>query len=246
MRTALCGKNWIHLEKTDSTNRFLLDGDFPEGTVATADLQTKGRGRQGKSWVCAPCGQALYLSVIFRSFNAGDFGFLPLICAVAAAKAYGGTMIKWPNDILVNEKKVGGILCESKILGGSAVAVCGIGLNLSQPQEFFADNNLPWAASLFSCGKDLLTPKHAAVLFLNELEPCITTYRLSGFGSFLPFYRDRCVTLGRKVVLERCGRAVTATACDIGEKGELVCESGGETFFVTAGEVSVRGLYGYA
>lgn len=126
LHTKWCGKHWIHLDEVTSTNDYLKQGDFPDGTAVIADRQTAGKGRQGKTWSEAPVGQAMYLSVLFHSMKISDMGLLPLLCGLAAARSLGAAArIKWPNDVLLGEKKVCGILCESKIQKGSVSAICG-------------------------------------------------------------------------------------------------------------------------
>lgn len=247
LRRALwCGKNFILLDEVDSTNTYLKRGDFPDGTAVIALRQTAGKGRTGRVWTDAEPGQALFLSVLFHSMKAEDMGFLPLLCGLAAANTLGkGAAIKWPNDLLIGEKKVCGILCESRIIGSEISAVCGIGLNLSQTQEYFTENGLPHGTSLYlSCGEKR-TVLQAAAMILDELEPMLEQYRREGFAPFMKEYTRRCITVGRQVQVLRAGESLTAKAVGITPDGSLLCEKGGETFPVRAGEASVRGLYGY-
>ena len=89
LHTKWCGKHWIHLDEVTSTNDYLKQGDFPDGTAVIADRQTAGKGRQGKTWSEAPVGQAMYLSVLFHSMKISDMGLLPLLCGLAAARSLG-------------------------------------------------------------------------------------------------------------------------------------------------------------
>ena len=244
--TKWCGKHLIHLEEVDSTNEYLKKGDFPNGTAVIADRQTAGKGRSGKNWSGAPAGQALYLSVLFHSMKIGDMGLLPLLCALAAVRSLGeGTLIKWPNDIVLDQKKICGILCESRIQGGKVLAVCGLGINLSQPASFFVQNDLPHATSLLAAtGRSLSVPEAAARL-LNALEPILEQYNQEGFSAFRQEYCSRCITLGRQVQVVLEEKTVQSQAVSIAQDGSLVCKKDGETFEIRAGEASVRGLYGY-
>jgi BirA family biotin operon repressor/biotin-[acetyl-CoA-carboxylase] ligase len=125
--TAL-GRPRLHLREVDSTNaraRDLAGAGAPHGTLVTATAQTAGRGRQGRSW-SAPPGRALTMSVVFRN----PPRLLPLAAAVAVAEVAGdAARIKWPNDVLVEGRKVAGILAEARLQ--EHWAVLGIGLNVA-------------------------------------------------------------------------------------------------------------------
>ncbi len=126
------GRPRLHLRTTASTNdraRALARAGAPHGTLVTAAAQTAGRGRQGRTW-SAPANRALLCSVLIRDPPA----LLPLIAAVATADAIGEeAVIKWPNDVLVDERKVAGILVEGR--PQEAWAVCGIGVNVAVRPE---------------------------------------------------------------------------------------------------------------
>lgn len=244
--TKWCGRNFIRLDEVDSTNEYLKKGDFPDGTAVIAGRQTAGKGRLGRNWSSAPDGQALYLSVLFHSMKIDDMGLLPLLCGLAAVRSLGEeTVIKWPNDIVLDRKKICGILCESRIQGGQVLAVCGIGVNLSQPASFFMQNDLPHATSLLASSGRRMTAQEAAAKLLNALEPILEQYKREGFEPFLREYCGRCITLGRPVQVALEQKTVQAQAVSIAPDGSLVCQKGGETFQIRAGEASVRGLYGY-
>jgi BirA family biotin operon repressor/biotin-[acetyl-CoA-carboxylase] ligase len=124
----------VHLRRTDSTNeraRELAARGAPHGTLVTASEQTAGRGRQGRTW-SAPAGRALLCSVLLRD----PPRLLPLAAGVAVAEVAGdGALIKWPNDILLEGRKVAGILVEGR--PQQRWAVLGIGLNVAlRPGDF--------------------------------------------------------------------------------------------------------------
>ncbi|MCP9490377.1 MAG: biotin--[acetyl-CoA-carboxylase] ligase [Solirubrobacteraceae bacterium MAG38_C4-C5] len=123
------GRPRLHLRETSSTNeraRELAAAGAPHGTLVTAGAQSAGRGRQGRAW-SAPSGRALLCSLVLR----GAPRLLPLAAAVATAEATGRAQarIKWPNDVLLDGRKVAGILVEGRPQEGWAV--CGIGLNVA-------------------------------------------------------------------------------------------------------------------
>jgi BirA family biotin operon repressor/biotin-[acetyl-CoA-carboxylase] ligase len=125
----------VHFRATDSTNaraRELAAAGAPHGTLVTADVQSAGRGRQGRSWLAEP-GEALLLSLVVRDVDPT----LPLAAAVAVAEAVGeSARIKWPNDVWIDRRKVAGILVEGRPQEGWAVL--GIGLNV-RTREFPED-----------------------------------------------------------------------------------------------------------
>jgi BirA family biotin operon repressor/biotin-[acetyl-CoA-carboxylase] ligase len=125
---ARLGRPRLHLQATTSTNdraRDVAQAGAPHGTLVTAAEQTAGRGRQGRTWT-APPGSALLLSVVLRDPPA----LLPLAAALAVAEVAGArAQIKWPNDVLLDGRKVAGILAEGRPQDGWAVL--GIGLNVA-------------------------------------------------------------------------------------------------------------------
>lgn len=129
----------VHRRVTGSTNddaRALALAGAPHGTLVTADRQTEGRGRRGRSWDAGP-GDALLMSVVLREIP----GLLPLRAAIAVRRVCGAeAALKWPNDVLVGELKVAGILCERR--AGEDHAIAGIGINVA------AAPDVPGAGSL--------------------------------------------------------------------------------------------------
>jgi len=122
------GRPRLHLRETDSTNeraRVLATGGAPHGTLVTAEVQTAGRGRQGRRWE-APPGAALLCSLVLRRFDE----LLSLRAGLAVAEVAGeGALVKWPNDVLLDGRKVAGVLVEGRPRDGWAVV--GIGVNVA-------------------------------------------------------------------------------------------------------------------
>ena len=185
----------------DSTNRLAADlarAGAPDGVVVGADHQTAGRGRRGRSWESRP-GGSLLVSVILRPAPA----LVTLAAGVAAAEACGAVAgvdvgLKWPNDLLVDGAKVGGIL--SELVAGAAVV--GLGLNLG------------WA------------PAGAAALGPVDRDVLLDAYLagLDAGGDVLGRYRDRCTTLGRRVRVDLPGATIEGVATDVDGDGRLLVE----------------------
>jgi BirA family biotin operon repressor/biotin-[acetyl-CoA-carboxylase] ligase len=251
LTTESLGRNYIRFDSIGSTNDYLKENadTLPHGTVATAAVQTGGKGRLGKSWQDAP-GDCLALSVLLRGFLPSELSLLPLVTGVAVAyaleEACGVTCgLKWSNDVLLGEKKVSGILCESRMAGDGSFAVAGIGINLRQTWEDFSRLGLSYAASLYSVTGKLPEEEKTAVSVLNHLERCLSLYKADGFAALLPRYRALCVNLGRGVRVTLHGAEREGVAIDVAPDGALLCEIDGVIHAINAGESSVRGIYGY-
>lgn len=246
LTTAHLGRTWIALSSVDSTNNYLKEQAFslPHGTLVTAREQTKGRGRRGNTWSFRP-GSALAMSVLLHKIPQQSLTHLPLLCGLALTRGLScGCTLKWSNDVLLNGRKLCGILCESRI-GETISAVCGFGINLTQTREDFQAAGLPYAASILSETGENLTPEAAAAQVLNALEAIWEQYCREGFESLREEYCRVCVTLGRPVRVLYEGSTVEGTAVDIAGDGSLLCRTPQGDITVRAGEASVRGLYGY-
>lgn len=197
--------------------------------------QTNGRGRRGRRW---EGDKSLALSIYF------DSSFSPLFLPVAAALAvrhallpYGlDSKIKWPNDLLADGKKLCGILCETCRIG----YVVGIGLNLNQTEADFERAGLPFATSLLLSGISV-EPHRLA----TEITHTLIKLASSPADALLDEYREHCLTLKKAIRIEKEGDYREAFALDIDDSFGLVVEYDGKVETVLAGEVSIRGLYGY-
>ena len=243
----------VYLPQAESTNAWAkahLDRFGPVGGVYTLN-QTAGRGRLGRAWHNA-AGRALYYTAVLR-LELADAGALPLYASLAVAAAlrrrYGvQCQIKWPNDLLLGGKKVAGILCEScqgPGPGGPRAVLCGVGVNLAQPADYFAKNGLPHATSLALAGAAADPAADAAALAADltdfAFDRDIYAFEREGFAACRAAYKAACVNLGRRVRYP--GGA--GVAVDVDEAGRLVVEQdGGGARCVFTGEVSVRGIYG--
>ena len=244
-------KNILCLSAVDSTNRYLKEqgASLPHGTLCYTDWQQEGKGRLGRSWQ-APKGQSLAMSILFRP--AEGTALLPLICGLAVTEALEGLTgkqyeIKWPNDIVCSGRKVCGILCESCLTISGGYAVAGIGVNLLQDADFFQQAELPNGTSVMMVSGQRLTVEETAVVIINRLEPYWHHLCQHGFRTLRENYERRCNTIGREVrILDANGEILReGVAVGIAEDGQLMIESENKRYAVNAGEVFVRGLYGY-
>ena len=246
-------QNWHVFDTVDSTNlvckRMAAEG-AADGTVVIADGQTAGRGRLGRNFQSAT-GLGLYLSVLWRPETAPQqWMALPALGAVAAVRAVERVCglrcaIKWPNDLVLGGKKVGGILTESVLLPGQAAVVLGIGINISHRAEDFAGEVRDLAASLEMTAGYRVKRAAVAAALMQELD-ILRREALEQPRLWLESYREKCLTVGRDVQVIAGGAVRSARALAVDEGyGLTVRYEDGSVKTVRAGEVSVRGLYGY-
>lgn len=245
------------LPECGSTNAYMKEhfAEFgPVGAVYTLN-QTAGRGRLGRTWVNAE-GKALYYTAAIREPLAQPVT-LPLLASLAVreqlAVRYGvDCQIKWPNDLLLNGKKVAGILCESVSYGYEQQGrglICGIGINLAQPQSYFDAANLPHGTSLALQGArvDLAADPGWLAEALTDFgfDRKLYTFARDGFAPFCAAYKAACVNLGRRVSFDLPGGGLgTGVAQDVDGEGRLVVRTDAGETRVFTGEVSVHGIYG--
>lgn len=237
---------------TDSTNlqaRHLAQSGAVHGTCVLAGSQSAGKGRMGRSF-SSPEGMGVYLSVILRPHCSPE-QLMHLTCAAAVAmcsaveKAAGiRPGIKWINDLVLNQRKLGGILTELSIENGMVdYAIIGIGINCCQQQADFPEELQTIATSLrIATGKDQ-APHVLAAAMIEAL------WQLKLFedkAQLLAEYKENCITLGKDVQLLRADQIRYGKAIDLDENGCLLVEfPDGHREFVSSGEASVRGMYGY-
>lgn len=252
--TEWIGKTIYYYEKTGSTNtdaKQLAEEGAPHGTLIAAEEQTDARGRRGRSWQ-APAGSNLYFSLLLRpKFAAEHISMLTLVMAVSAARAIReqcglAAEIKWPNDIVIGKRKVCGILTEM-ILKERTVeyVIVGVGVNVNQKE--FPEDIQKTATSLFRESKRVFSREELLQKLLEGFEKDYGIFlKTENMALLTETYNSWLVNRGAQVkVLEPAGE-YTGTAKGINEKGELLVErDNGQTEAVYAGEVSVRGMYGY-
>lgn len=245
----------IHwFDTIDSTNtraKTLAAQGAPQGTVVLAGSQTHGRGRMGRSFH-SPSGSGIYLSVILRPDRTPQ-ELMHLTCAAGCAmcgavEATCGVRpgIKWINDLVLIQRKVGGILAEMALNATGSVdyAVIGIGINCHQAAEDFPAPLRQIAASLSMVCETGVDRAALAAAMIARLE-VMSRQLFSEKTAIMKQYRADCVTLGRQVQLHGA-KTGTGTALDVDENGGLIVRlDDGTVHTVQSGEVSVRGMFGY-
>jgi len=242
----------VFLDRVDSTNeecKRRARAGATDGLTVVAREQTGGKGRRGRSFQSL-AGKGLYLStLLYPEAPPEDWSQLTAWAAVAVSRAIerlaGLTPgIKWPNDLIVEGKKLCGILTEGGAVLGKQYVILGIGVNLTQTAADFGPDLAPIATSLAQQGR-AVTAEALARAILDELEALRHDFPHNS-APWLEEYRRRCITLGRPVKLSGPEGESLATALDVnGDFTLLVREEGGRVKTVSSGEVSVRGLLGY-
>ena len=245
LRTQLIGRRYVYLPVTSSTQdvaKELASQGTPEGTVVVANEQTMGRGRLQRTFL-TPAGASLALSVVLKPARE-HLTSLMMLSALAVARAIEKTTglraaIKWPNDVLVRDRKVSGVLVESELQGEQvAFAIVGIGLNVNLRVADYpeiADIATSLAAEL---GRPV---SRADVLLsvLDELEAYYTALR-RGESIYLEWH-DRLALLGRQVRVTMGQEVEEGVAEDVSPDGALILRrADGSRVQIVAGDVTLR------
>ena len=248
--TKVFGKgNIIYFKETDSTNikaKDLAAKGAPEGTVVVAEKQTKGRGRRGRSWF-SPSGDGIYTSLILRpTMSPGETPRITLMTAVAMAEALLSLTqlkirIKWPNDILVNGKKIAGILTEiSTEMDGVNYIIVGLGLNVNTPAESFPAEIKGEATSiLIETGKQF--PRAPLVReYLRWYEKYYEIFNKRGFESIIHRWKELADIAGQQIVVDVLGEKYIGEVLDVDSDGVLILrDSKGNTHRIFSGDVTL-------
>ena len=255
LNTSFAGQNIICLDEVDSTNTYLGNlacKGAPTGTLVTAEYQSQGKGRRGRTWV-SPKGSNIYMSLLIKpDFPAEKSRMLTLIMALATADGIKKVTnleakIKWPNDIVINSKKVTGILTEMILNDNDGpYVIIGTGINVNI--EEFPDEIKDMASSLkIELGKEVIRGELIANI-MNSFEVFYKSFLKTEDLSLLKCeYESLLVNKDKEVRVLGEKEPYNGTAVGIDKDGELlVRKEDGIIEKIYAGEVTVRGLYGYA
>lgn len=254
IHTKWMAQNCLHLDSVDSTNNYakrIAEEGAVNGTLVMADEQTGGKGRRGRTWE-SPKGVNIAMTLLLRPEILPEHASrLTLLMAMAVAQGIRDVTglsagIKWPNDVVVNGKKVCGILTEmSTEVDYINYVVIGAGINVNQ--DNFPEEIRHIAGSL---SVELGEKISRAALTASVMEALERIYEIflqtEDLSKLYKEYNEICVNRGHQIRVMEPGNEYTGETDGINESGELVVrKENGETVCVYAGEVSVRGLYGY-
>jgi BirA family biotin operon repressor/biotin-[acetyl-CoA-carboxylase] ligase len=250
LKTKWMGRTIHHFQTLDSTNskayQLALNG-AEEGEVVISESQGKGRGRLGRQWFSPPF-LNLYISVILRpKISPHQASLITLMAAVATADAiqkFSGLLplIKWPNDILLQNRKVAGLLNEiHSEMDRIHFVILGIGVNLNMEEKMFSKEIRAVATSLKIEMGQKVSRKAFLQFFLQELEKWYSIFLEEGGAVILKAWRDRAHIKGRQVKVTSFGETVAGIAIDVDSDGALILQTeDGKQKRVVAGDIEYR------
>lgn len=251
--TEWAGCEIYYFGSIDSTNtkaKELAEEGHPSGTLVVADRQTAGKGRRGRSWE-SPSGIGIFMTLMLKpEINPNHASMLTLVAAMATTRAIRRVtgvpaMIKWPNDIVMNGKKVCGILTEmSAQFDYINHIVIGIGINVHN--EDFPEEIAQTASSIYLESGQHIHRASLIEAFLEEFEDVYAEYlKTEDMEGLMKEYDAMLVNRGRQVRVLDPKEPFEGKAMGITKKGELIVDTWESRKLVSSGEVSVRGIYGY-
>lgn len=254
MHTEWVAKEVLYFDTIDSTNtkaQELAEKGYPSGTLVVADKQESGKGRRGRSWV-SPSGTGIFMTLMIKpDINPNNASMLTLVAALAVAKAITSVtdeeaMIKWPNDIVINGKKVCGILTEMNAqFDYINHIVVGIGINVHN--ESFPEEISQMASSLMiEAGGKRFHRAQIIAETMSYFEQYYDTFlKTQDLSALVREYDKLLVNRNKSVRVLDPKEPFDGKAMGITPKGELIVDTWESRKLVSSGEVSVRGIYGY-
>lgn len=244
LRTRWVARPLYFIAATASTNSLLRNlPASPGGTVILTDYQFSGRGRRGRRWSSAP-GSGLLFSLLLPPMPTRNLSLLPIVTAVGVARGLEQypevtPLIKWPNDLLLHGRKIGGILVESEWSGSeSSKTIVGVGLNVNDDNDHL--DHVEGAASLSAFTGTVVARGELLATVLQALEDAYDAF-LQGW---MPHeeWSQRAKVPGKRLWVHSSEQVPwKATAVALGEHGELIVHNCvGETISLRAGDVSIR------
>ena len=254
LNTKIMGKRIVHQKEIPSTQDMaaeLARQGAIEGTTVIAEMQTRGRGRKGREWVSVS-GGGIYLSLILRpNLAPSQILQIPLVAGVALVKSIEKIdslqpRIKWPNDILIGKRKVGGILTEMNCeIDEVNFVILGIGINVNIPGSLLAAETTSLASSLSEEYGEHISRARLVQSFLNEFEIIYGQYMKSGFDSIRDDWKHLNNTIGSWIKANDGGKETEGLALDIDNEGFLlVKKENGDVSRIISGDISLSNRAG--
>jgi BirA family biotin operon repressor/biotin-[acetyl-CoA-carboxylase] ligase len=236
--------DWTHQDfviheflELESTNKTALElaqlGKISDREIILAKQQSAGRGRQDRSWI-SPTGNLYFSLLLLPKISVEKIPQLSFVGITALRLAVKNSVSKWPNDLLIEEKKVAGILLESKISGGNCdFVILGIGVNLiSNPSEtIFPSSNLK------NFGIEI-SPQELLKNFLNEFEKLYQNWLDFGFAGIRQLWLQNSYRLNEEIKIKLDGEEIVGVFSGMDEEGNLLLNQKGKILKISVGDVS--------
>jgi len=246
LETDLIGRNFIYLDETESTNRFVLDNKnkvTQDGSVVMAEFQTAGRGRVDRKWVSSK-DQNLTFTILLdlKEREIKNPQLLNFVASLVVARSIENlhmlkTNLKWPNDVLIGQRKVAGILCES-VSNGSKISKVAVGIGINVNQANFASGYLIEPTSVRMEVKQVVSRERLLAEILNNFE--YTFARLeSESKQIVSEWKQFCKMLGDKVTVKAGEKEYIGLFSDVTDEGHMILfDHLEDKHIITFGDVS--------
>ena len=255
LKTINIGKEIIHFDSVGSTNNVAKDlasKGAKHGTVIIGEEQLSGKGRLGRQWL-APKHKGIWMSIILKPeidpINVPKITHISAAAVILALKEFNiKALVKWPNDIIINNKKICGILTEmSGEINRISYVVVGIGINANLESSDIPADISEKASSIYLETLKIIDRKKLTASVLNNFEMLYEMFISTGaIVESINICRENSILLGKQIRILRQGKTETAKAVDINNAGELVVKfKDGHLESIISGEVSIRGINGY-
>jgi BirA family transcriptional regulator, biotin operon repressor / biotin---[acetyl-CoA-carboxylase] ligase len=242
LKTSILGQNFIYLDETQSTNDDLWDlvnkNNHQIGTVILAENQNQGRGRRGRKWF-SQSGKSLTFSVLLHPFSSIEkIGTTTLLSGIAIVKAIQKTIsvnakLKWPNDIIIDSKKTGGVLSESRKIGNQYFVVIGIGLNVNEKLNDFPSELISQLTSLSHHTKKTINREILLSEILNQFEK----HLMMSEKEVLVEWNQNCGHMGSTVRFHQGNNVVEGRFMGLNQKGHAVIDINNSREIFTSGDL---------
>lgn len=242
---------YFYFEEIGSTNTFLKENEkeLKNGAICVTKNQTHGRGTKNRKWVLFK--DNFTISFLLKDLDTYNLNFFPILCGLISKECVDNlsgckSYIKWPNDIILNGKKVVGILLESIIYKDKASLICGSGINLNVKKEEFLDKNLENGGSIFSQSGVYVPFKKAECEYIKTCNKYLNLFfDKKSLNDLKEIYKNNLITLNKEVKVVVKDKEIIAKAVDVDDYGRLVCEHKNNLIALSSNEATIRGTFGY-
>ncbi|MEE9190453.1 MAG: biotin--[acetyl-CoA-carboxylase] ligase [Candidatus Neomarinimicrobiota bacterium] len=245
LNTRYIGRSILPFDELDSTNSQALRlhrSNITNGLVIVTDKQTGGRGRRGNNWHSTPGKSLTFSVIIFPDVPLINSGLLSLLAGVAVAETMEKydieAKLKWPNDIIIFDKKIGGLLCETRVVQNQVdTFVIGIGLNINEDRIDFPETIVNSATSVKIILNKIVQRESVLIHLLSQLETWID--HIENKDKIISTWLARCAHLEQVISIKIKGNTVSGIFSGLTDYGEAIIETNGKETIISAGIVTI-------